>query len=98
MRTIKTALGSGLLCTFLVGCSGPAAKTVGRFDEQEIFKAGEAGYQRYRIPALVVSSKGTILAFAEAHGPRLEVVCPDLPQRAGVPRSGRDQGLRSLAN
>jgi sialidase-1 len=77
MRTVQattTILLPGLLCAFLVSCGGPtststksqAGKAPGRFDEQEIFKAGEAGYTRYRIPALVVSAKGTILAFTEA--------------------------------
>jgi sialidase-1 len=31
----------------------------------EIFRAGEGGYHSYRIPALIVTSKGTLLAFCE---------------------------------
>lgn len=31
-----------------------------------LFTAGEAGYKRHRIPALVVTSSGTVLAFCEA--------------------------------
>ena len=34
--------------------------------ETALFKVGEGGYFLYRIPALAVSTKGTILAFAEA--------------------------------
>jgi len=34
--------------------------------KQEIYVGGEGGYAIYRIPALVVTTKGTILAFAEA--------------------------------
>jgi sialidase-1 len=40
----------------------------GTFEEQNLFKSGEGGYTRYRIPALVVSVKGTVLAFCEARG------------------------------
>lgn len=50
-----------LLCVCLAGCGGSA-----QFEEQKIFQAGERGYTTFRIPALVVSPKGTILAFAEA--------------------------------
>ena len=65
---------SAALYALLAACGGspPASKdvrsseTAGRFEEQDLFKAGEAGYSRYRIPALVVSAKGTILAFTEA--------------------------------
>ena len=35
-------------------------------DKIEFFLAGKGGYRRYRIPALVVSSRGTVLAFCEA--------------------------------
>lgn len=36
------------------------------FEQQDLFISGEGGYARYRIPALAVSAKGTILAFCEA--------------------------------
>src|SRR3954466_7916176 len=31
----------------------------------EVFRAGESEYHTYRIPALIVSAKGTLLAFCE---------------------------------
>jgi sialidase-1 len=36
------------------------------FEESDLFLAGKGGYFCYRIPALAVSTKGTILAFCEA--------------------------------
>ena len=36
------------------------------FYQQDLWISGEGGYFRYRIPALVTSTKGTVLAFAEA--------------------------------
>jgi sialidase-1 len=54
-------------CTTQTAAPGiPAGGTPGRLAEQDLFRAGEHGYARFRIPALVVSAKGTILAFTEA--------------------------------
>lgn len=50
------------VCLWVGSCGAPA----GRFEERVLFAAGEAGYSRFRIPALVVSTKGTVLAFSEA--------------------------------
>ena len=36
-----------------------------QFEERGLFISGEDGYHTYRIPALVVSQKGTVLAFCE---------------------------------
>ncbi len=36
------------------------------FEQQDLFISGEGGYARYRIPALAVSTRGTLLAFCEA--------------------------------
>src|SRR6266481_6996706 len=33
--------------------------------QADVFRAGEGGYHTYRIPALIASSKGTLLAFCE---------------------------------
>jgi sialidase-1 len=37
----------------------------GRFEEIDVFASGKEGYHTYRIPALIVSKKGTVLAFCE---------------------------------
>jgi sialidase-1 len=39
--------------------------TAAEFTQVEVFRSGEGGYHTYRIPALVVSRKGTLLAFCE---------------------------------
>jgi sialidase-1 len=53
-----------LIVTFLQ--ADPAAVDPSpRADVQKLFVSGEAGYGRYRIPSLTVTSKGTILAICE---------------------------------
>lgn len=47
-------------CT--VGDDAPAAL----FEQQALYESGKNGYHTYRIPALIVTKRGTILAFAEA--------------------------------
>lgn len=49
-----------LLCLLLLPTL-PAAE----FTQTELFRSGEGGYHTYRIPALVVTAKGTLLAFCE---------------------------------
>jgi sialidase-1 len=36
-------------------------------DQQDLFESGTEGYKIHRIPAIVVTNKGTILAFCEGH-------------------------------
>jgi sialidase-1 len=45
----------------LLGCTVRAAS----LPQVDIFKAGEGGYRSYRIPALIATKKGTLLAFCE---------------------------------
>jgi sialidase-1 len=42
-----------------------SAAAAPEFSESVLFKAGEGGYHTYRIPTLLYSSKGTLLAFCE---------------------------------
>jgi sialidase-1 len=48
---------------FLLSCSPLAAREPLRSD---LFTAGQGGYQLYRIPGLVVTAEGTLLAYCEA--------------------------------
>lgn len=54
------------LCVALLASSlkaGEAAKTL--FQQTDVFVSGQVGYHTFRIPALIVSPKGTLLAFGE---------------------------------
>ena len=53
---LKTVLS--LTCAFV--CSLPAAEPL--FEKSEVFPAGMGGIARYRIPGIVVTQKGTVLA------------------------------------
>jgi sialidase-1 len=60
---------NALLCccsAAIVGASLSAACGAERVDKTAIFTAGEEGYKLYRIPGLVVTSRGTLLAYCEA--------------------------------
>ena len=58
-----------LVCTLAGGCAvrTPRPSYDGRpiFEEQAVFVSGEGGYHTYRIPSLMVTPKGTLLAFCE---------------------------------
>ncbi len=54
---MKISRRSFLLAAPLLAASGPA--------ETEVYRAGQDGYFSYRIPALLVTKKGTLLAFCE---------------------------------
>jgi sialidase-1 len=49
-----------LIALLFASAAWPASLT-----QIEIFRAGEGGYHSYRIPALIVTPKGTLLAFCE---------------------------------
>lgn len=43
-----------------------AAEVTDRIEHTDVFVAGENGYHTHRIPSVILTSKGTLLAFAEA--------------------------------
>lgn len=50
-------------CTSMTGLQTYGGKTV--LEEQTVYVAGTGGYHTYRIPSLIVTPKGTLLAFCE---------------------------------
>ena len=46
--------------------SEPGSEERGLFEQTDVFVAGEDGIVEYRIPVLVTSNKGTLLAFCDA--------------------------------
>lgn len=63
MKVKIYSVGAGLLCGlfFLSGTVKVSGQPL-----NFIYKKGEAGYACFRIPAIVTTTKGTVLAFAEA--------------------------------
>jgi sialidase-1 len=53
------------LCFSLLAASA-AFRAEPFLEKTDLWKAGQGGYKRYRIPGIVVTTRGTILAYAEA--------------------------------
>jgi sialidase-1 len=47
-------------------CVGLCCSTASAVDKIDLFEAGKAGYALYRIPGMVVTRQGTVLAYCEA--------------------------------
>src|SRR5262249_28678771 len=58
--TMLKAVPASLL---LLAVGGPGDPVL---EKRDLFEAGQGGYTMYRIPGLVVTSKGTLLAYCEA--------------------------------
>ena len=54
-----------LLCALLVP-TGVSLARAGRLVKTDLFVSGEGGYKLYRIPGIVVTAAGTVLAYCEA--------------------------------
>ena len=59
--TIRTALLLGLVMTIAVG----TASAQGFYEQTELFVGGQDNYNTYRIPAVICTKSGTVLAFSE---------------------------------
>jgi sialidase-1 len=95
MSKPEMALACGwaaLFCAYGVAAAGQtsgAARTEPVIFEQNVlFHSGEASYFCFRIPALVVSARGTVLAFAEAR----KTDCEDWDQIDLVLKRSEDGG------
>ena len=65
MLRIKVCLGFALFALLLLsGPMLPAAEPL--LEKSDLFVAGEEGYAIYRIPGIVCTTKGTVLAYCEA--------------------------------
>jgi sialidase-1 len=56
---------AALVAGFGIATPALADQEPGGFQQQDLFVSGRDGYHTYRIPALIVSKKGTLLAFCE---------------------------------
>lgn len=63
-KALQTATMAALLALCLPPAMSPAAEPL--LEQVNIFEAGKGGYAHYRVPAIVVSTRGTVLAFTEA--------------------------------
>ena len=63
MRITKMYVGISVFVFAVIGCS--AAKIEPYFNQIDLFEKGRDGYHNHRIPALIVTRKGTVLAFCE---------------------------------
>lgn len=63
-RTRDTGILLVLVAVTLASATS-AKGAVPRLEQQVVFRSGEGDYHTYRIPALIVTSKGTVLAFCE---------------------------------
>jgi sialidase-1 len=65
MASRISALGTGVsLALVLLGAALPAAEP--RLEKIDLFEAGKGGHKLFRIPGLVVTARGTVLAYCEA--------------------------------
>lgn len=83
---------AGLLPTLLASSAAQAAPQA---EKTDLFEAGRDGYALYRIPGLVVTAKGTVLAYCEARRKGGDWDAIDLVLRRSTD-GGRTWGARSV--
>jgi sialidase-1 len=62
MRNLRAAV---LLSAALIFCTATALRAQGLFEQTELFVSGQDDYNTYRIPSVVCTKNGTVLAFTE---------------------------------
>jgi sialidase-1 len=72
-HSLQRAIATSRACAaalFVVGCTNalsrqPAGAPAPEPELTDVYVAGEGGYHTYRIPSVIATAKGTVLAFAE---------------------------------
>ena len=54
-----------ILCSVALASGGERHRESTPFEQVDVFTSGSGGYHTYRIPAIVLSNEGTLLAFCE---------------------------------
>jgi sialidase-1 len=65
-RTFFARTLVGLFVCFLLSCGLTGSAAEPEVEKIDLFKAGDAGVALYRIPGMVVTPRGTVLAYCEA--------------------------------
>lgn len=68
MTKLHRIIGCVVVLWHISGCATSIASKHVSFYQQVLFRAGEAGYSNFRIPAIVKSPDGELLAFCEGRG------------------------------
>jgi sialidase-1 len=64
-KSIFISLRFFLMLVALVGCKSASVNTIVVNPPEYLFESGKEGYKTFRIPAIITTSKGTVIAFAE---------------------------------
>lgn len=86
-RTVRVAAGIALLIFLVFPLRTARAAGGGALEFTNVFVAGDGGFRSIRIPSLVITRQGTLLAFAEGRGAPQDQAGNDL-----VLRRSRDGG------
>jgi sialidase-1 len=79
------------LCSFVTAIAALAAEP----EFSDVFTAGEGNYKSIRIPSVVVSKRGTVLAFAEGRAARADQAANDIILKRSADR-GKSWGALHL--
>jgi sialidase-1 len=72
-----------LICAVSFFCL-PTAAASGFLEHTNLFEAGEGGYALYRIPGLIVTARGTLLAYCEARRGNSDWAAMDVLMRRSI--------------